>query len=198
MTNTALFSLSSLQLLVLVTLLLLPLMADVALSAHAVCTWVPGPGSPLQYEYRHYCYARLIIRGPSSADYQCIPNAATPTAIVADWGKRGKELLEWREHACSCRPVTPLLTLLPTHTDSPCGPGGGYGKAANGRCGGTHWALCFGDSSKGECRYMAAEDDCAWLRGQSRYACTERLLPHLLHDRRVAQPSAGQVAAQPD
>lgn len=99
MTSTALFSLFSLQLMVLVTLLLLPLMADTALSAHAVCTWVPGPGSPLQYEYRHYCYARLIIRGPSSADYQCIPNAATPTAIVADWGKRGNELLEWREYA---------------------------------------------------------------------------------------------------
>lgn len=80
-------------------LLLLSLAPYAVLSTHVRCSWKPGPGEPSKYGYAGYCLAGLTDESATSADYRCLRSPGVANARVADWGKRGREVLEWRRYS---------------------------------------------------------------------------------------------------
>lgn len=83
----------------LLLLLLLPLWpSQLALGLHTVCSWQPGKGSPAGYRYSRFCGADLTYDTNNSADFKCVAGqVGNQGVVVASWGKRGSEILEWCE-----------------------------------------------------------------------------------------------------
>lgn len=81
-------------------LLLLPLWpSQLALGLHTVCSWQPGKGSPETYHYSKLCDADLTNDTNAGADYKCVAGqVGNPGVVVASWGKRASEVLEWCEY----------------------------------------------------------------------------------------------------
>lgn len=80
----------------LLPLLLLTLTMTQALAAHITCSQKLGKAPPAQYGYRSWCTANIVNNSTtsSSAEYKCRQGGAK---VVADWGKRGAQVFEWRE-----------------------------------------------------------------------------------------------------
>lgn len=126
------------------------------------------------YNYTQFCVARLTDKTNETAWYRCPAEEMRwkENCKVADWGKMALGVLEWGEYALlrqegvlaydhRCARIT---------QGTPCA-GGGYGRDENNKCMGNHWALCLGDASKGDCLYMAPEDDCTSTRSRLPPCC---------------------------
>lgn len=144
----------------LLLLLLNPFLSSLTRAAFVMCSWKPAPGSPQLLNYTLFCTAGLTDNTTESAYYRCPHNLAfKDNELVAEWGLLALEVFDWGEllacaHSCFANEI------LSGNSGTPCGDRG-YGRDADNDCLGRFWALCLGDSTKGDCFYMASQDGCA-------------------------------------